>query len=318
MKRKDIITSKLEDAVKLAVKRSGAKRVVVGFSAGADSTALLLALRESGIEVIPVHCNFHLRGEESMRDEARAREICTQLGLDLKVVDFDVDAYIHEKGAGISVEMACRELRYAEFERIMVELDADRIAVAHNADDNVETLLLNLFRGSGVTGLRAMLPDTGMILRPLLKITREEIEEYLKEKGVEFVVDSTNLCSDYRRNYIRCEILPMIEERWQGVKHAITTTIENLQGEERVLNWGEEYWLKDDQSLSLNTISKSPDPFWTIYKFVSRHGVSRVKALEILDVYEKKAGTQLIVGKRWEACGGYVVFDMKKLKFVSY
>lgn len=318
MKERNKISSKLEEAVKLAVRKAGLKRVVVGFSAGADSTALLLALHASGVEVIPVHCNFQLRGEESMRDEEKARDICEELGLSLIVIDFDVDEYIKEKGAGTSVEMACRELRYAEFERIMDERGADRIAVAHNADDNVETLLMNLFRGSGVTGLRGMLPDTGKILRPLLKIFRSEIEDYLKEKDVEFVVDSTNLSSDYRRNYIRRELLPMIEKRWKGAKQTITTTIENLQGEERVLNWGESYWLKEENALSLKTIAESPDPFWVIYKFVSKFGVSRVKALEILDVYEKKGGTQLIVGKRWEARDGYLVFDMKKLKFVSY
>ncbi len=110
----------------------------------------------------------------------------------------------------------------------------------------------------------------------------------------------------------------MIEKRWKGVRRAILTTLENLRGEECVLKWGEEYWLKDKDKdyLLLSTIDDSPDPFWAIYRFASRYGVSRTVACEICDVYEKKAGTQLIVGKRWEAKGGYLVFDMKKLKFV--
>lgn len=316
MKVKTGIIARLEKTVKDAVLKAGVNKVVVGFSAGADSTALLLTLVASGVEVIPVHCNFHLRGEESMRDEDVARKICKSLNLDIMVIDFDVNGYIASRGSGTSVEMACRELRYAEFERIVEDCGADRIAVAHNADDNVETLLLNLFRGSGVTGLRGMLPDTGKIIRPLLNVSRTEIESYLGERNIGFVVDSTNLSNDYRRNYIRHDILPLIEKRWPGVRRAISTTIVNLRCEESVLKWGEEYWLNEGDTISISTISESPDPFWTIYKFASRYGVSRTVACEICDVFEKKAGSQLIVGKRWEAKGGYLIFDMKKLKFV--
>lgn len=307
------MTRKIVETVKKSVCESGVQKVIVGVSGGADSTAVLLALAACNTPMIAVHCNFHLRGEESMRDQRFVEEFCASNNIELRIVDFDVEKYRRKNN--MSVEMACRELRYAEFRKLMTQTKADRIVVAHNADDNIETLFLNLFRGAGVKGLKGMLPDTGEILRPLLKCGRKEIEEYLSEKGVGYVTDSTNLESDYRRNFIRNEVLPLIESRWLGVRKAIQKSIENLRVEHNALEKIGEKLLMDEDFLSLEAIGKAPDSFWIIYKFASSHGATRDVAIEIHDVYLKRAGSQTIVGKRWKSGCGTLKFTMKGLKF---
>ncbi|MDE6338598.1 MAG: tRNA lysidine(34) synthetase TilS [Muribaculaceae bacterium] len=313
MKRKHGIVKKIEESIRKGFRKSEINRLIIGVSGGADSCALLLASKNSGAEIIAVHCNFHLRGEESLRDQRHVEKLCKRLCVPLKIVDFDVSACSGEPG--VSVEMACRDLRYDYFRRLLAETGFDRIAVGHNADDNIETLLLNLFRGSGVKGLKGMVSDTGVILRPLLNFSRSEIEEYVNDLGFEYITDSSNLESDYRRNYIRNELLPLIELRWKGVRKSITTTIMNLQGEERVLAWAEDNLLPEGDFLSLQKIRQAPDPFWLIYKFASRYGATRDIAVEITDVYEKKAGSQTIVGKNWKAGTGRLSFTMKGLKY---
>lgn len=294
----------------------GIRKVIAGVSGGADSTALLYLLSSVGINSTAVHCNFHLRGEESNRDMMSVKEHCDKLGIELLCIEFDTMGYVKEKG--VSVEVACRELRYAEFRKIKSRIGADRIAVAHNADDNVETLLLNLFRGSGITGLRAMLPDTGEILRPLLSVSRKEIEDYLFSEGIEYVVDSTNLESDYRRNFLRNDLIPLIETRWKGVKKAIGKSIENLQGEERVLNWTRERIVGGyDDFLPMGVLAEAPDLLWTIKCFTSRFGTTREVMLEIADVFMKRYGTQHIIGKSWKAGSGKLMFTKKGLRYFA-
>ena len=210
---------KIEQIIANSLKIADVKKVIAGISGGADSVAMLLGLHEAGADITAIHCNFHLRGEESERDRRFVEKLCQRLEIPLVVIDFDVNDYMLRHK--ISTEMACRELRYAEFRRILNEKKADRIAVAHHADDNAETLLLNLMRGAGVAGMRGMVPDTGEIIRPLLEVSRTEILHYLESKGETYVTDSTNLISDYRRNFLRNEILPLLESRWPEARRSI-------------------------------------------------------------------------------------------------
>lgn len=303
----------MEQGIRKVLSTNCISRVIAGISGGADSCAMLIALHDLKVEIIAVHCNFHLRGEESMRDQKHVEELCRNLNIPLKIVDFNVKTLSDKPG--ISVEMACRDMRYGYFKDLLAETGFDRIAVAHNADDNIETLFLNLFRGAGVKGLKGMVADNGVILRPMLQFSRKDIEDYLQEFGIGYVTDSSNLISDYRRNYIRNELLPAIEDRWPGVRKAITATIGNLQAEERILNWAESSIVPSDDFLPLKQIQEAPDPFWVIYKFASKHGATRDVALEITDVYNKKGGSQTIVGKCWKAGEGRLKFLMKGLKF---
>ncbi|MBR5936534.1 MAG: tRNA lysidine(34) synthetase TilS [Bacteroidaceae bacterium] len=201
--------------------------VIAGVSGGADSTALLKVLLTLGYRCIAVHCNFNLRGAESDRDRQFVTELCHNLGVELIICSYDTVSFARQKN--ISIEMAARELRYADFERIMQERGASAICIAHHRDDSVETLLLNLIRGTGLRGLTGIKPKNGHIIRPLLCVSRQEIEDWLKENGQSYVTDSTNLETDYTRNKIRLELLPLIRRINPSVDNSIESTALHLQ-----------------------------------------------------------------------------------------
>lgn len=184
--------------------------VLVALSGGADSVALLRMLLRLGYVCHAVHCNFHLRGEESDRDEQFVTVLCQELNVRLEVLHFDTQTYAHEQH--LSIEMAARELRYREFERIRQANNLYAIAVAHHQDDAVETLLLNLIRGAGINGLTGMRVRNGHVVRPLLCLTQEDIHNYLAYIGQSYVTDSTNLTDAYSRNKIRLKLLPLMQE----------------------------------------------------------------------------------------------------------
>ena len=182
--------------------------VLVGVSGGADSVALLLILKELGYQLQALHCNFHLRQEESDRDEKFVIKLCREKGIPLLTKHFKTNEYA--KSESISIEMAARELRYNWFYDILSANNAQCIAVAHHKNDQAETLLLNLIRGTGIRGLAGMYPLRNKIARPLLCLTRQEILDYLSQIKQEYVTDSTNLERDATRNKIRLDILPQL------------------------------------------------------------------------------------------------------------
>ena len=200
--------------------------VLVALSGGADSVALLRLLLAVGCDCRALHCNFHLRGEESMRDERFVRELCERFEVPLMVRDFDVAAW--QQNHGGSVEMACREMRYQWFEQERQRQQCGLIAVAHHADDQVETFFLNLMRGTGVRGLAGMKRLSGYIWRPLLGITRGQLLHYLEAIGQDYVTDSTNAQNEYRRNRLRNSVLPVIEHDFPNARARILDTMDNL------------------------------------------------------------------------------------------
>lgn len=171
--------------------------------------ALLHMLVRRNCDVIAAHCNFHLRGEESDRDEKFVTNYCHEHNIRLEVKHFDTLGYA--KTHKVSVEVAARELRYRWFEQLRAENRCDVIAVAHHKNDQAETVLLNMIRGAGVRGMRGMLPRSGNIVRPLLGLTRAEIEQYCAENGLKYITDSTNNEDIYRRNIVRHKVLPLLE-----------------------------------------------------------------------------------------------------------
>lgn len=182
--------------------------VVVGLSGGADSVALLAVLSALGYKCIAAHCNFNLRGDESLRDRDHAIAIADNLAAESRVIDFDTEAY--RQGTGESIEMACRSLRYRWFEQLRVLHNAVAIAVGHHREDNVETAMLNMLRGTGIAGMAGIAPKSGHIVRPLLEVTRPEICRYLQQRGLHWVDDSSNASNDYKRNRLRNVVLPTV------------------------------------------------------------------------------------------------------------
>ena len=201
-------------------------KCLVAFSGGADSMALLLVLQELGYDIACVHCNFHLRGQESDDDEKFCKKRCEDLGVELHVAHFATTQYadLH----GISIEMAARHLRYDYFERLRVDTGAKEVAVAHHRDDSVETVLLNLIRGTGIHGLTGISPRNKHIVRPLLCVSRADIENFLLLRNMDFVTDSSNLQNNVVRNKIRLDILPLMREINPSVSEAIDATASRL------------------------------------------------------------------------------------------
>ena len=188
----------------------GAKRLLVAVSGGPDSIVLLDALYRERFSVVVAHCNFHLRGEASNEDALFVQQLANKYQVPYCQVDFDTEKVAEERK--VSIEMAARDLRYEWFEQMADEHDCDLIAVAHNADDVVETFFLNLTRGSGLQGLSGMAELRGRVVRPLLKVSRKQIMEYIAENELDYRIDATNLETVYTRNKIRHNVVPQLTE----------------------------------------------------------------------------------------------------------
>lgn len=269
------------------------KPVLVALSGGADSVALLRVLMDMGLECLAAHCNFHLRGEESMRDERFVRALCQQLDIPLVVKDFDVPAYQQTHGG--SVEMACRELRYTWFEEERQRLGCGVIAVAHHADDQIETFFLNLFRGTGMRGLAGMRRLNGHIWRPLLDVTREEIINYLEAIGQDYVTDSTNAQNDFRRNRLRNIVLPVVRQQFPSAPSRILDTMGNLSDDCDLLTSLVNNMLPDERHIDLNTLMVVPQASTLLYHRIRHLGFNREQCMKAVDAArQRNSGRQFL------------------------
>ncbi len=208
--------------------------VLVALSGGADSVALLLVLRELGYSVCAYHLNHCLRAAESMRDEQFVHSLCTSLQIPCDIEREDVYAYAEQIGQ--SVETAARKLRYERFTQCAAKHGITRIATAHTADDNLETMLFHLARGTGAKGMTGIPPVRGQIVRPLWHAVRTDIEAYLQSRGQQFVTDSSNRTLDYTRNRIRHTVVPVLRQVNPHCAGAATRLAEQLREDDMALN----------------------------------------------------------------------------------
>ena len=273
--------------------------VVLGLSGGADSTALLRVLLQLGYRIHAVHCNFHLRDVESDRDQEFVTRLCNTLGVELTVCDYDTRQYASSHG--ISIEMAARELRYADFERIMQQCGASAICIAHHRDDSVETVLLNLIRGTGIKGLTGIKPRYGHIIRPLLCVSRQDIQDWLRTIHQPYVTDSTNLETDYTRNKIRLQLLPIIRSINPDADNAVIDTASHLQQAYTVYCHEIERAQKDiitstDGILTIRIpkLMQHPAPGALLYETLSPLGFNSTQINNILESIDAQPGVRFI------------------------
>ena len=255
---------------------------LVALSGGADSVALLLVLRELGYDLHATHCNFHLRGKESDRDEQFCVQICEKLGVPLHRAHFDTHAYAE------------------------ADIKAKDICVAHHRDDQAETVLMNLMRGAGVQGLTGMAPLNDDIARPLLCVSRQEIEAYLEEKGQDYVTDSTNLVADVNRNKIRLQVIPQMEKINPATKEHIARTAEYMTD---VRDFAEEQAEKllrqmkaDRGRIELKPLLSVKGYKYLIFLFLSRRGFNSFQVAEILSSLNSQ-------GKLWTSSSHECTID---------
>ena len=186
------------------------KKYLLGLSGGADSVCLFHLLRLNGYDFSAAHINHNIRGEEAERDEDFCRELCRNHSIEFFLANLDVPAMA--KRAGESLEEAARNARYTFFEQIMRENSIDILLTAHNADDNAETLLMHLVRGTGLKGLGGIAPRRDKLIRPMLSITRSDVEAFLEEYAVPHIEDSSNGTDEFLRNRIRHHVMPLLKQ----------------------------------------------------------------------------------------------------------
>ncbi len=276
---------------------SASDKVLVGLSGGADSVALLSVLVKLGYTCVALHCNFHLRGEESLRDEKFARAFAGNLQVPFYKKDFETEQYAHANR--LSVETAARELRYAWFEDMRNSLQAQAIAVAHHRDDSIETLLMNLARGGGIRGLVGIRPRNQYVVRPLLGVSRREILGWLEEQHYTYVTDSSNLSDAYARNFIRLRVLPLLEEMNPAVRRNLSRTADHLSAVESIYLFAlekvrRELWAEG--RLPIKKLMQYPAPETILYEMLRPFGFSRQRAGDVFRSLEGEPGKVFYAG----------------------
>lgn len=208
-------------------------KILCAISGGIDSTVMLHVLNDFGFDCIVAHCNFKLRGKESDGDEEFVRNLTEKMELKFLCETFDTTEYAAENG--LSIQMAARDLRYEWFNNMAVKYNCSYIALAHNSDDQVETTITNLTRGTGVRGLTGMRFLKDNLFRPILFISRKQIEEFAQANNIDFRNDSTNTTVKYSRNKIRHQVIPLLEEINSSAKSSILRSVKFLTDTESIL-----------------------------------------------------------------------------------
>ena len=276
--------------------------VIVGLSGGADSVALLRILTRLGYPCVAAHCNFHLRNDESDADADFAQQTAEALGLPFRRIDFDTADYARQNG--VSTEMAARTLRYEWFETLRRELGAEAIAVAHHRDDNVETVLLNLIRGTGLSGLCGMRPRNGHIVRPLLSVDRHQIVRWLADRHLPFRTDSSNASDVYRRNFVRLRLLPLMEQLNPSVRDAILRMAGHLTDVEAIyrnaIDSHRAHLIDADGRISIDALLRTPAPHAVLFELLTPYGFTPSQCADIARALSGESGRSFVApGGRW-------------------
>ncbi|MBP5307230.1 MAG: tRNA lysidine(34) synthetase TilS [Paludibacteraceae bacterium] len=275
--------------------------VMVAVSGGADSVALLHTLMKLGYKVQAAHCNFLLRGSESERDEIFVRNLANEWNIPIHVQRFQTRQFAQNEG--VSIEMAARQLRYAWFEQLRQKEKFEWIAVAHHLDDSIETLLINLVRGTGIRGMTGIKPKQGRIIRPFLCVFRSEIEKYLTAQRISFLVDSTNLENNYVRNRFRNKVIPLLEEINPGVRTSLAKNIQHFRAAEKIydvyIGKLREHFLSD-KSVSIDIdgerLIQAPAPETLLFEWIGEWGFTFTQCCNVIQSLRKKQS-----GRRFQA-----------------
>lgn len=286
------------------------KRVLVAVSGGMDSVVLVDLMQQAGYPFGIAHCNFGLRGAESDGDEQLVRSLAEQHKVPSYFIKFDTEAYAAEHR--VSTQIAARELRYQWFEQVRKENKFDFTATAHHLNDNVETILYNFIKGTGIRGLRGILPKQQKIVRPLLFATREQIADWQKEKNLSYREDSSNVSDKYTRNKLRLQVLPLLKEINPALEETIGARVDLLRNveelyERQMANAQKHLFLKRGEEVFipaalLRTVANAEH---ALFEGLKGYGFNAVQVQEILDSLEAEPG------KQWKTAEARLIKDRR-------
>ncbi|MCQ2253678.1 MAG: tRNA lysidine(34) synthetase TilS [Bacteroidales bacterium] len=267
-------------------------KILLAVSGGPDSVAMVDILHRLHIKFAISHVNFQLRGADSDGDEDFVRNLAQKYKAEIYVLKADTKKYAKDKS--LSIEMAAREIRYAEFGRIMDSHGYSCTAVAHHQDDSIETFFLNLCRGAGIRGLAGIKVKNQRIVRPLLCLTRRDIEKYLSDRGLDYRIDKTNLESEFSRNKIRNKIIPLLEEINPSVRSSIAESLGYLQIAKEIYESSVEQSLEEARKfgsrIPIEWIQKHQEPECITYELCSQYGFNKSQTRQIYHSLDGEPG----------------------------
>jgi tRNA(Ile)-lysidine synthase len=286
-------------------------RLLLAVSGGVDSVVLCELCRRAGFDFAIAHCNFKLRGSDSDRDEHFVQQLAIKYGVDFYHTDFATEAIAKQEKK--SIETAARDLRYAWFEKIREEKGFACIVTAHHAGDNIETMLMNFFRGTGIKGLRGILPKNGRVVRPLLFTRRNELEAFLEANELAFVSDHTNFEDEYTRNYFRNQVIPVVQKTFPQAEDNLLRNIERFAGAELLYNDAVEAYKKKllepkgaEVHIPVLKLMQLPALSTILYEIISDYGFTAHQTDEVMALLQAETGKyvasathRIIKNRKW-------------------
>jgi len=281
------------------------KTYLVAISGGVDSVVLTYLMRLAKIKFILAHCNFGLRGEESDGDESFIRQWAQKLGVEIVVSPFDTHQYARKEG--ISTQMAARDLRYHWFDSIIKERNLAGVVVAHHLDDQVETVLLNLIRGTGIEGMYGMAEKREKIIRPLLNFSKKELKAYAESVPLSWREDSSNAKDTYKRNFLRNRVLPLIEEQEESAVGLMKMSFDRVKDTGRAFFYFYKEWMDKHleirdhyQMLPIAKLKQVPGYRSLIYYWLKDYGFNYFQAADIAESLQSDTAGKIFYGRSGE------------------
>lgn len=274
-------------------------KLLLAVSGGADSVALCMLCSLAGLDFAIAHCNFQLRGADAKRDEVFVKNLAAQLGVPFYTVSFETQRYAAEQK--VSTQVAARELRYKWFEEVASANGYHYIATAHHADDNIETILMSFFRGTGIKGLTGIREKKGRIVRPLLFARRKELEQFISDHQIAFVQDDSNLSDDYTRNYFRNKIVPAISAVFPEVQQNLLDNIPRMKGaallydeavaakrKKLIQEKGNEFWIP------VLLLQQQKTPLTLLYELTKDFGFTPAQLTDMQQLLQSESGKYIL------------------------
>jgi tRNA(Ile)-lysidine synthase len=291
---------------------SADNKILAAVSGGMDSVIMAHLLKAAGFNFSIAHCNFQLRGDEATNDQAFCNDLALQLRVPFHTINFDTVKYVSDNK--VSTQMAARNLRYQWFEQLRQQHGYSVIALAHHQNDAIETILLNLTRGTGIAGMHGILPKNGTLVRPLLFLTRGEIQQIITDSRLAFVEDSSNASAKYARNKIRLEVIPKLKELNPNLENTFNHNLEHFRSlelllQQRVTELKSELFIQHDKEvhIPLTKIKTIEPKRLLLFNLLQEYGFNETSIDDLIASLDKHSG------RVFESAGYNLLLDRDRL-----